>query len=156
VWETEFICQMTHFLTVDQLLCDVEKERLAMKNAAVHKQAQVEESGRRCNRDLDEFIAMTYDPDPRVRKEAVHALCPCNLKANYEQVWDRLLAMVTDEDPKVRAQVFHTLADGSPRERERAVVQAIEQLQHDPDEKLRRRARKLLAHYSHGGSINIL
>jgi hypothetical protein len=36
------------------------------------------------------------------------------------------------------------------------VVAAIERLQQDPDERLRRRARKLLAHYRRGGRINAL
>ena len=36
------------------------------------------------------------------------------------------------------------------------VVQAIERLQLDPDERLRRRARKLIAHYRRGGRINVL
>jgi hypothetical protein len=36
------------------------------------------------------------------------------------------------------------------------VVAAIERFEQDPDEKLRRRARKLLAHYRRGGRINVL
>jgi HEAT repeat protein len=127
-----------------------------MNHTLARKEAQRGKRGRKCTEDIDELIALTYDPDPRLRKEAVHALCPCNLKANYEQVWDRLLAMITDEDASVRDQVLHTLGDGSPREREREVLQAVEQLQHDKDEKVRRKARKVLASYRHGGRINIL
>jgi HEAT repeat protein len=106
--------------------------------------------------DIDDLIEQTYDADPRVRKQAVHALCPCNVRANDERVWDRLIAMVEDEDAKVRGQVFHTLADGSPRAREQEIVRALERMQHDPDPTLRRRVRKLLAHYRAGGRLNIL
>ena len=106
--------------------------------------------------EIPSLLEMTHHPDPQVRKEAVHGLCPCNLRANNEQVWDRLLAMVTDDDPKVRAQVLHTLADGSAREREQDVVCALERMQQDPDPRLRRRVRQLLAHYRSGGRINIL
>lgn len=106
--------------------------------------------------EVDELLEETRDPDPAVRREALHRLCPCTLKANDARAWDRILQMVADEDPKVRAQVLHTLADGSPREREPDVAAAIERMQHDPDPKLRRRVRKLLAHYRAGGRINIL
>jgi hypothetical protein len=64
--------------------------------------------------------------------------------------------MVSDEDARVRADVFHTFCDGSPRAREGDVVRALERMQRDPDPKLRRRVRKMLAHYRAGGSINIL
>ena len=106
--------------------------------------------------DIDGLLEQTYNADPRVRQQAVHALCPCNVKANNERVWDRLIAMVVDEDPKVRGQVFHTLADGSPRSREPEIVRALERMQQDPDPALRRRVRKLLAHYRAGGRLNIL
>ncbi len=106
--------------------------------------------------DIDHLLEQTYNADPRVRKQAVHGLCPCNVRANNERVWDRLIAMVEDEDPKVRGQVFHTLADGSPRSREPEIVQALERMQQDPDPGLRRRVRKLLAHYRAGGRLNIL
>lgn len=98
----------------------------------------------------------TWSPDPGMRIAAVDQLCPCRLKADYPQVWDRLLGMATDVDVKVRSHVFHVLGDGSPRTREAEVVQAMERMQHDPDPGLRRRARKLLATYRRTGRINIL
>jgi HEAT repeat protein len=106
--------------------------------------------------DIQELLAQTHDPDPKVRKLAVHYLCPCEVKHDVPPVWDRLLAMVDDPDPKVRAQVLHTLCDGSPRGREAQVVAAVEQLRNDPDEGLRRRVRKLLAQYQRTGKINVL
>lgn len=106
--------------------------------------------------EIDGRIEETYHPDPRIRNEAVHALCPCSVRADDERVWDRLIEMVADEDPKVRASVFHTLCDGSPRHREPQVVHALERMQQDPDLKLRRRVRQLLAHYRAGGRLNVL
>ena len=71
-------------------------------------------------------------------------------------MWDRVLALASDPSPRVRGHAFHLLADGSPRDREAEVVAAIERLTADPDAKLRRRARKLMARYRRGGSINVL
>ena len=106
--------------------------------------------------DIALCLSQTWNPDPEVRKQAVRTLCPCHLKANHEQVWDRLIAMVADEDPKVRSHILHVLADGSPRSREQEIVQALETMQRDPDVKLRRRVRKLLAQYRRTGKINVL
>ena len=103
-----------------------------------------------------EQIERTFDPDPKVRKWAVHFLCPCEVKHNVPAVWDRLLAMVDDPDAKVRSQVVHTLCDGSPRERHAQVLAAIERLRDDPDPGLRRRVRHLLAQHQRSGKINIL
>jgi HEAT repeat protein len=130
-------------------------EQVRTKNLRKAMQAPRHEE-RTWPEEIGRLLERTHDADPRVRKRAVHELCPCNVQANHDEVWDRLIEMVTDEDPKVRAQVFHTLADGSPRSREPQVVRALERMQQDPDPSLRRRARKLLAHYRAGGRINIL
>lgn len=105
---------------------------------------------------IDELIALTHDPDPDVRVQAVHDLCPCELKGDYPRAWDRIMEMVDDDSVRVRSTVFHTLGDGSPRHREEDVVVAIRKLEHDDDKKLRRRARKLMAHYARTGKINVL
>lgn len=109
---------------------------------------------RRC--EIEALLGQSHDPYPDVRRRAVHAMCPCSLRADDERVWDRLLEMVGDEDAKVRADVFHTLCDGSPRSRQAEVVRALERMQHDSDLKLRRRVRQLLAHYRATGQINVL
>jgi HEAT repeats len=106
--------------------------------------------------DLDRALDQTRDPDPRTRIRALHDLCPCQLKADYPEVWDRVLVMVGDEDARVRGHVLHVLGDGSPRHREAEVVGAVERLGQDADPGLRRRARKLLAHYRRTGKINAL
>jgi hypothetical protein len=97
----------------------------------------------------------TYDDDPRVRWQALRHLCPCHVKRNDEQVWNRAVTMATDPDPKVRDVVLHLLTDGSPRSREAEVVRVLEQMHHDPFPKLRRKARKILAHYRRTGEWNI-
>jgi hypothetical protein len=106
--------------------------------------------------EVAEQLALTFDPDPKVRKWAVHHLCPCEVKHNVPPVWDRLLAMVDDPDAKVRAQVLHTLCDGSPKERHGQVIAAVERLRNDPDPGLRRRARHVLAQHQRTGKVNVL
>jgi|SRR5688572_8219793 len=111
----------------------------------------------RTSRDeIDELLERTSSTDDSERADALKHLCPCHVKRNEPRVWDRVLALASDPSARVRRHAFHLLADGSPREREGAVIAAIERLQKDPDEKLRRRARKLLAHYRRGGRINVL
>lgn len=106
--------------------------------------------------EIDSLLKQTHHWDPQERRKAVHALCPCNVLADDERVWDRLIAMATDNDVRVRADVFHTLCDGSPRSREGEIAGVLVRMQHDPDPKLRRRVRQLLAHYRAGGRLNIL
>lgn len=111
---------------------------------------------RRTPEEIDRLLRQTYASDARSRSAAVHALCPCSLQADHDQVWDRLLKMVADEDMKVRSDVLHTLCDGSPRAREQDVVEALERMYNDPDPKLRRKVRRVLTQYRAGGRINIL
>jgi HEAT repeat protein len=106
--------------------------------------------------DVMALLALTYDPRPSVRRWAAHRLCPCGLKRNVPQVWDRLLAMASDPDAAVRAQILHTLCDGSPRERQEQVLRAIQGMHDDPHPALRRRARQVLAQYRRTGRINVL
>lgn len=112
---------------------------------------------RRTQRDeIEGLLAQSHDPSPEVRRRAVHAMCPCRVLANDGHIWDRLLEMTADEDVRVRGDVFHTLCDGSPRSRQAEIVHVLGRMQQDPDPKLRRRVRKLMAHYRATGQINIL
>lgn len=106
--------------------------------------------------DVVEFLNLTRDSDPHIRKRALGNLCPCHVKTNHPQVWDRIIEMAGDDDPKVRSAVLHSLCDGSPNERHEEVVAALQNLHNDPDLKLRRRVRKVLAQYRHSGTINVL
>jgi hypothetical protein len=105
--------------------------------------------------EIPTLLERTYDGDPRVRWRVLSHLCPCHVKRNDEQVWNRAVAMATDSDPKVRNLVLHLLTDGSPRSREFEVVRVLEQLHHDSEPKLRRKARKILAQYRRTGEWNI-
>lgn len=104
--------------------------------------------------EVEELLAATHDDNVRVRKAALMALCPCQVRANRPVVWDRILQLSADSDAGVRSIVLHNLCDGSPREREPQVVEAVERLANDPDKKLRRRARNALAVYRRTGVIN--
>jgi hypothetical protein len=106
--------------------------------------------------EIEDALEMSQDSDPKVRVEAVRILCPCQLKMDIPRVWDRLIEMAQDESVHVRKNVFHVLADGSPRHREHQIVGVLETMRNDADPKLRRHVRRLLAHYHHGGRLNIL
>ena len=106
-------------------------------------------------RGIDELLRQSYDPDPTLRKWAVRELCPCELKLNDSDTWDRILEMTSDFNVGVRRNALHALIDGSPREREPEVIGALEGMRDDPDAKLRRHIRKLLARYRRTGRINI-
>ena len=107
------------------------------------------------SRDVGHFLEQTYDSDPRVRKSAVVHLCPCHVKRNRDDVWDRMLSMAHDGDRDVRNAVLHVLTDGSPRDRALQVVGILEAMQGDVDARLRRKARHILAHYRRTGDLNI-
>jgi hypothetical protein len=106
--------------------------------------------------EIDELLDLTRSDDPRERNEALHLLCPCQVKFNEKRVWDRALEMACDPDANVRSTVLHVLCDGSPRDRNAEVVAAVARMQQDPDDKLRRRARKVMAQYRKTGNINVL
>ena len=104
--------------------------------------------------EIRDVLEQTHHPDSRVRRKALHDLCPCRVRSNEVGVWDRLLEMRHDREPSVRSLVLHCLTDGSPRVREEEVVEALETIAKDPDRRLRRRARGILAHYRRTGRVN--
>ena len=106
--------------------------------------------------DMTELMAQTYSADAQDRADAVRELCPCQLKRNVPEVWQRVIALREDPERRVRAQVLHVLADGSPREYEGDIVAAMQHLAQDDDDKIRRAARKVLAKYRKSGNINVL
>ena len=106
------------------------------------------------SREISTLLEATQDTNPKKRKDAILQLCPCHVRANHKEIWDRLIEMHTDSDSGVRSVVLHNLCDGSPHEREDEVVAAIERLANDQDRKLRRRARNALAIYRRTGIIN--
>jgi len=104
----------------------------------------------------DEVIAITHDPSPKVRKEALRDMCPCHVKNNIESLWVRIIEMANDPDANVRYQVMHNLCDGSPACREYDVIRTLESMHNDADKKVRRRVHQVLSHYRRTGKWNIL
>lgn len=109
-----------------------------------------------CRTDVEPLLAQTYDPDPVVRRLAMHELCPCNVRYEDDLLWGRMLELTQDPDRSVRAMAFHTITDGCPKDREPAVVSALEAMYQDPDPKIRKTIRRHLARYRRTGQINIL
>ena len=105
---------------------------------------------------VDRALALTHDPEPRVRQAALENLCPCHLRSDRPEVWERVFEMACDANVGVRKQVLHTLGDGSPGRLEERVVATLESMRHDPDRALRRRIRSLLAKYRRTGRLNVL
>lgn len=104
----------------------------------------------------DDPLLRSRDPDPRVRRRALHDLCPCAQKRASDPVWERILEMAGDPDASVRRLALHALCDGSPRAREPEIVAAVEALARDPERTVHRLARKVLAHHRRTGRINVL
>lgn len=52
--------------------------------------------------DIDTIIALTFHPLPRVRKRALVEMCPCRVKADLTDFWERVFQMLSDEDADVR------------------------------------------------------
>eukprot|EP00297_Palpitomonas_bilix_P016758 CAMPEP_0113883874 /NCGR_PEP_ID=MMETSP0780_2-20120614/9873_1 /TAXON_ID=652834 /ORGANISM="Palpitomonas bilix" /LENGTH=118 /DNA_ID=CAMNT_0000871289 /DNA_START=15 /DNA_END=368 /DNA_ORIENTATION=+ /assembly_acc=CAM_ASM_000599 len=97
------------------------------------------------------FITTTYSSSPAERAKAVRNLCPCHVKANVDDVWDRIIEMAEDKDVTVRRAVLHTLCDGSPKAREHDIIEALRLLSRDHDKEIRRKVHKALAHYDRDG-----
>jgi len=98
----------------------------------------------------------SHDADPKVRRVAAKAMCPCHVKANVPEVWDRLIEMASDADVGVRLDVVHALADGSPRERADQIAGVLERMYNDPDPKVRKRVRRVVTSYRRTGNLNVL
>ena len=106
--------------------------------------------------DISELIQLTKHNDQQIKLKAVQALCPCRLKRDFEDVYDRLFELSLDEDPKVRYQVLHNICDGSPQDYEARVMKALENFNRDPDRKIRRAAHKVLGSVLHNGGWNVM
>lgn len=104
--------------------------------------------------EIEELLEATRDGNLKIRKSALLKLCPCRVKANNSEIWDRLLSMRSDKDSGVRSIVLHNLCDGSPKNRHEEIVSAVEEFAQDEDRKIRRRARNTLAVYRKTGVIN--
>lgn len=106
--------------------------------------------------DINVIIELSKHPNPVVRKKSLVQMCPCRVKEDIELFWTRVYEMINDEDPTVRAQVLHTLCDGSPKHMEHKVFEALDMFNRDSDPEIRRKAHKVLTHYSKTGKWNVL
>lgn len=42
---------------------------------------------------VEDFLANTASPDPKIRKLYLRELCPCHVQRDIEVVWDRIIQM---------------------------------------------------------------
>ena len=106
--------------------------------------------------ELAELLDLTRSEDPKVRSIAVKHLCPCHVRSNHPEVWERVFELVDDPDPRVRRDAVHALADGSPRELADRVGETLEARRNDPDRVVRRQMRKVVDAWRRTGRVNVL
>ena len=106
--------------------------------------------------EIPELIALSRSANPRDRRRALQALCPCEVKSNASDVWRRVMEMVDDPDVGVRRWVVHVLCDGSPGQYRAEIVKSLEARYNDPDERVRKFIRKALAGHRRSGTVNVL
>ena len=109
-----------------------------------------------CDESVLEYIERTRDPSPHKRRKALRDLCPCHVRADIPQLWERIFECLSDEDGRVRDQALHALGDGSPSHLEQRIVEAVEQLYNDPHPDVRKKARKMMNSYRRTGKWNVL
>lgn len=51
-----------------------------------------------CDETISEYLQRTYDSDPRKRKKALKDLCPCHVRADIPQLWDRIFELLSDDE----------------------------------------------------------
>ena len=106
--------------------------------------------------DMFEIIELTKRPDAFVRLKAAQQMCPCRVKGDVPEFYERLFEMINDEDPKVRYQVLHNMCDGSPPHYEDRVMMCVQSLNSDSDLHVRRNASKIITSYNKTGKWNIM
>lgn len=109
-----------------------------------------------CDETISEYIQRTYDPSPLKRKRALRELCPCHVRQDIPEVWERVFEMLGDESGIVRDQALHALGDGSPAHLEERIVTAVEGLYNDPHPDVKKKARRMLNAYRRTGKWNVL
>lgn len=109
-----------------------------------------------CDESYHDYIQRTYDPDPKKRRKALKDLCPCHVRTDIPELWERIFECLHDEDGLVRDQALHALGDGSPTHLEERIVEAIERMYNDPQPEVKKKARRMLNNYRRTGKWNIL
>lgn len=106
--------------------------------------------------DVNEVIALSRHPDPMVRQRALREMCPCRVKDDLTEFWDRVVEMRDDPAENVRQQVMHTICDGSPNHMEATVAELLEDFNRDRSPQIRRMAHKAMSSYYRTGKWNVL
>ena len=83
-------------------------------------------------------------------------MCPCRVKDDIPEFWNRLFEMSDDDNADIRYQVMHNLCDGSPPQYEKQIMDCIEKFNRDKDNKVRSAASKVMASYLRTGKWNVL
>ena len=109
-----------------------------------------------CDESFHDYIQRTYDLDPKKRRKALKDLCPCHVRQDIPELWDRIFECLHDEDGLVRDQALHALGDGSPTHLEEKIVEAVERMYNDPHPEVKKKARRMLNSYRRTGKWNIL
>ena len=105
---------------------------------------------------IEELIEFTKHENKKVKMAAVQEMCPCHVKRDVPEFWERVFELADDEDKEIRYQILHNMCDGSPPGYEDKVVEALEIFNRDPDLKIRRKAHQVIASYQHEGKWNIM
>ena len=50
-----------------------------------------------CDESVLEYIERTCDPNPHKRRKALRDLCPCHVRADIPQLWERIFECLSDE-----------------------------------------------------------
>jgi hypothetical protein len=106
--------------------------------------------------EIPAWLELTRSPDLKDRRKALRSLCPCELKSDSAEVWERVLEMADDRDAGVRRWVIHVLCDGSPARYRDDILKLLESRYHDPDDRVRKAARRVLASYRRLGTVKVL
>ena len=138
----------------EEIMCLITTSLRRCKEDAILK--ETEEELNEFDQALKEMLEKTHDKDPQVRKVALRKICPCRVREDVKEFWDRIVEMSKDEDANVRYQAMHNLCDGSPESMEKTVVAVLEGLHNDPSETVKRRSRQVLTHYRRTGKWNIM
>ena len=109
-----------------------------------------------CDETISEYLHRTHDPDPKKRRAALKDLCPCHVRADIPELWERIFELLQDDEGIVRDQALHALGDGSPTHLEERIVEAIESLYNDPHPDVKKKARRMLNAYRRTGKWNVL
>jgi hypothetical protein len=106
--------------------------------------------------EIPRLLELSRDRNPTVRRKAIAALCPCEVKLHDSAIWERFIEMADDPDALVRRWIVHVLCDGSPTIYEARILGVLEKLRNDTDERVKKPARRVLAAHRHGGTLNVL